>query len=162
MGLRAENDLPDDERLSAAAITSGKDTINVGAILAHGCFDVLARILFDLFAEDATLRAQETHGEEDKVSGEELLRAVNLLHVPAAIGRLGPLDSHRVDALDLATAVINKLLRHDAELTRVLAHVLLHLGVAIVHTVDAGPLRPGVVTATLCRGLRQKLKVDDR
>ncbi|GKT57393.1 conserved hypothetical protein [Colletotrichum tofieldiae] len=136
--------------------------MDVGAVLARRGLDVLASVLLDVVAEDAGLGAEETHGQEDEVGREELLRAVDLLHVPTAGGGAGPLDADGVDALDLAGAVVDELLGHDAVLAGVLAHVLLDLGVAVVHAVDAGPLGPRVVAGTLRRGLGQKLEVDDR
>ncbi|GJD02058.1 hypothetical protein ColKHC_10883 [Colletotrichum higginsianum] len=154
--------LPNNKGLAAAAVTGGKDAGDVGAVLARRGLDVLAGILLDVVAEDAGLRAEETHGQKDEVRREELLRAVDLLHVPTARGGAGPLDADGVDALDLAGTVIDELFRHDAEFAGVLAHVLLDLGVAIVHTVDTRPLRPRVIAGTLRRGLGQKLKVDDR
>ncbi|GKT49344.1 uncharacterized protein ColSpa_09525 [Colletotrichum spaethianum] len=154
--------LPNNEGLATAAVTGSKDTRDVGAVLAGRGLDVLAGVLLDVVAEDAGLGAEETHGEEDEVGREELLRAVDLLHVPTAGGGAGPLDADGVDALDLAGAVVDELLGHDAVLAGVLAHVLLDLGVAVVHTVDAGPLGPRVVAGTLRRGLGQELKVDDR
>jgi hypothetical protein len=97
----------------------------------------------------------------DKRTREDLLAALDLLHVPAAAGGLGPLDADGLDALDVAFAVVDELLGHDAVLTRVLAHVSLDLGVAVVDTVDARPLRPRVVAGTLRRWLGEQLEVDD-
>jgi len=153
---------PDDQRLTTTAITSGEDTGEVGVVLASRSLDVLASILLDVVAENTSLRAEETHGEQDKVSREELLAALNLLHVPTTRSTLGPLNTDGVDSLDFATAVIDELLRKDTVLTGVLTHVSLDLGVTIVDTVDAGPLGPGVVTSTLSRRLRQQLEVDNR
>jgi len=154
-------DTPDDQRLTTATITSGEDTGEVGVVLARRSLDVLASILLNLIAEDTSLRAKETHGEHDNVSGEELLAALDLLHVPTARSALGPLNADSVDTLDLASAIVDKVLRKDAVLTRVLAHVGLDLRVTVVDTVDARPLRPGVVTSTLSRRLRKQLKVDN-
>ena len=154
-------DAPNDKGLAATAVTSGEDAVDVGAVLARRGLDVLASILLDDTGHDLLLRAEETHGQEDKVSGEDLLAALDLLHVPAAAGGLGPLDTDGLDALDVALAIVNELLGHDAVLTRVLAHVGLDLGVTVVHTVDARPLRPWVVAGTLGRRLGQQLEVDD-
>jgi hypothetical protein len=147
--------------LTTASVTSSKDTLKVGAVLARGGLDVLASVLLDLVTENTSLRSEETHGKQDEVSGEELLRALDLLHVPATARRLGPLNTDGVDALNLARAVVHELLRHNAVLTRVLASVLANLSVTIVNTVDTRPLRPRVVVGTLRRRLRQKLEVGD-
>lgn len=155
-------DTPNDKRLSTTAITSREDTLHIGAVLPSRSLDVLASVLLDLVTQDTSLRSQETHGQEDEVGREELLRTLNLLHVPTTAGRLGPLNTDGVDALHLAAAVVDKLLRHDAELTGVLACVLSHLSVTVVDTVDAGPLGPRVVARTLRGRLRQQLKVDNR
>jgi hypothetical protein len=154
-------DAPDDEGLATAAITSGEDAVDVGAVLARWGLDVLASILLDHTSHDLLLGAKESHGQEDEVGREDLLAALDLLHVPAAASGLGPLNANGLNALDVALAVVDELLGHDAVLTRVLAHVGLDLSVAVVHTVDARPLRPWVVAGTLCRRLRKQLEVDD-
>ncbi|TFA98676.1 hypothetical protein CCMA1212_009587 [Trichoderma ghanense] len=152
-------DAPDNEGLAAASIARSKHALHVGAVLAGRRLDVLASVLLNLVAEDASLGSKETHGQQDEVGREELLGALNLLHVPTAARVLCPLDTDGVDALDLATAVIDKLLGHDAVLSRILAVVLANLRVAVVDTVDSGPLGPRVVVGTLIRRLGQQLKV---
>ena len=154
-------DAPDDERLAAAAIASGEDTLHVGVVLARRGLDVLASILLDHASHDLLLGTEETHGKQDKVGVEDFFAALDLFHVPAAACGLGPLDTDGLDTLDVTLAVINELLGHDAVLTRVLAHVSLDLSVTVVDTVDARPLRPGVVAGTLRRRLRQQLEVDN-
>jgi hypothetical protein len=153
-------DAPYDERLAAAAIASGEDTLHVGVVFARRGLDVLASILLDHASHDLLLGTEETHGEQDKVGVEDLFAALDLLHVPAAACGLGPLDTDGLDALDVTLAVVDELLGHDAVLTRVLAHVSLDLSVTVVDTVDARPLRPGIVASTLRRRLRQQLEVD--
>jgi hypothetical protein len=153
-------DAPDNERLSTAAISGGKDTRQVGVVFARRCLDVLARVKLDNVGHDTLLRAQETHGEQDKVSREELLASLDVLHVPATGSGLGPLDADCVDAFDVATAVIDKLLGHDAVLTWVLAHVSLYFVVTVVSAENTGPLRPWVVAGTLWWRLREQLEVD--
>ena len=86
-------DTPNDEGLPTTAITSGEDTGKVGVIVASRCLDILAAIKLDGVGHDGLLRTQETHGEQDKVGREELLATFDLLHVPTARGRLGPLLS---------------------------------------------------------------------
>jgi hypothetical protein len=147
--------------LTTAGVTSSKDALKVGAVLARGSLDVLASILLDLVTENTSLRSKETHSKEDEVSREELLRTLDLLHVPTTTRRLGPLNTDSVDALNLARAVVHELLRHDAVLTRILASVLTDLSVTVVNTVDTRPLRPRVVVGTLRRRLRKKLEVGD-
>jgi hypothetical protein len=154
-------DAPDDEGLAAAAIASGEDTLHVGVVLARRGLDVLASILLDHASHDLLLGTEETHGKQDKVGVEDLLATLDLLHVPAAACGLGPLDTDGLDALDVTLTIVNELLGHDAVLTRVLAHVSLDLSVTVVDTVDARPLRPGVVAGTLRRRLREQLEVDD-
>ncbi|CAF3597842.1 unnamed protein product [Fusarium graminearum] len=139
-----------------------EDTLKVGAVLAGCGLDVLASVLLNLVTKNTSLRSEETHSKQDEVSREELLRALDLLHVPATTGRLGPLNTDGVDALDLARAIVHELLGHDAVLTRVLASVLANLSVTVVNTVNARPLRPRVVVGTLRRRLGQKLEVGDR
>jgi hypothetical protein len=155
-------DTPDNERLSAAAVTSSVHSGNVGAVVAGGSLDVLAGVTLNFLTEETVLRAKETHGEEDKVGREELLTAFDSLHIPSTSSALGPLNTDSVDALHAATAIIDKLLGHDAEFTGVLAHVGLDFGVTIVDTVDTGPLGPWVVAGTLWGRLGQQLEVDDR
>jgi hypothetical protein len=154
-------DAPDDKRLSTATVTSGEDTREVGVVLAWRSLDVLAWIKLNYVVHDALLRAQETHGEEDEVSREKLLTALDVLHIPTARGGLGPLNTNGVDSLDVAVAVIDEVLRHNAVLARVFAHVGLDFVVTVVRAEDTGPLWPWVVTSTLWWGLRQKLEVDD-
>jgi hypothetical protein len=161
-GHAAFVDTPNNQRLTATAITSGEDTRKIGVVLARRSLDVLASILLNLVTKNTSLRAKETHREQDKVSREELLATLNLLHVPTARSTLGPLNTDSVDTLDLASAIVDEVLRKNTVLTRVLAHVGLDLGVTVVNTVDTGPLRPGVVTSTLGRRLRKQLKVDNR
>ncbi|CAG1970743.1 unnamed protein product [Fusarium graminearum] len=139
-----------------------EDTLKVGAVLAGCGLDVLASVLLNLVTKNTSLRSEETHSKQDEVSREELLRALDLLHVPATTGRLGPLNTDGVDALDLARAIVHELLGHDAVLTRVLASVLANLSVTVVNAVNARPLRPRVVVGTLRRRLGQKLEVGDR
>ena len=154
-------DTPDDEGLTATAVTGGKDTGEVGVVVTRRSLDVLAAIELDDVAHDTLLRAQETHGEQDEVGREELLAALDVLHVPAARCGLGPFNTDSVDTLDLAAAVIDEVLGHDTVLTRVLAHVSLDFVVTVVGTEDTGPLWPWVVASTLRGRLGQKLEVDD-
>jgi len=106
--------------LTSAAITSSEDTGDVGVVLAGWRLDVLPCIELDVvIVETLRLRSKETKGKEDKVGGEVLGGALDLLHVPAASGGLGPFDTDNVDALDVATTVVDKLLGHDTVLTRV-------------------------------------------
>jgi hypothetical protein len=156
--MRRDN-IPNNERLAATSVTSSEDAVEVGGILARGGLDVLASVLLDVVAQNTGLRAEETHGQENKVGREELLRAIDLLHVPTTTGRAGPLNTDGVDALDLAGTIVLELLGHDAVLTGVLAGVLAHLSVTVVNTVDARPLRPGVVVGTLRRRLGKQLEV---
>ncbi|KAI6759055.1 hypothetical protein HG531_013816 [Fusarium graminearum] len=149
-------------RLTTTGVTSSEDTLKVGAVLAGCGLDVLASVLLNLVTKNTSLRSEETHSKQDEVSREELLRALDLLHVPATTGRLGPLNTDGVDALDLARAIVHELLGHDAVLTRVLASVLANLSVTVVNAVNARPLRPRVVVGTLRRRLGQKLEVGDR
>lgn len=55
------SDLPDNERLSTAAITCSEHTGKVGVVVSRGGLDVLAAVAFDSTAQDALLGAQETH-----------------------------------------------------------------------------------------------------
>jgi hypothetical protein len=120
-----------------------------------GGLDILARITLDFVAEQTVLGAQEAHGEEDKISREELLTTLNGLHIPTASGALGPFNTDGVDALDAVVPIVNELSRHDTVLTGVLAHVCLDLRVAVIDTVDTRPLGPWVVASTLWGRLRQ-------
>jgi hypothetical protein len=154
-------DAPDDEGLSTTAVTSGEDTGKVGVVVASRCLNVLAAIKLDGVGHDSLLRAQEAHGEQDKVGREELLATLDLLHVPTTRGGLCPLNTDGVNTLDIALSVIDKVLGHDTVLTWVLAHVSLDLVVTVVGPEDTRPLRPWVVASTLSRGLGQQLEVDD-
>jgi hypothetical protein len=154
-------DTPDDEGLSTTAVTSGEDTRKVGIVVTSRSLNVLAAIKFDGLVHDTLLRAQETHGEQDKVSREELLATLNLLHVPATRGRLGPLNTHGVDTLDIAGAVIDEVLGHDTVLTGVLAHMSLDFIVTVVCPEDARPLGPWVIAGTCSGRLRQQLEVNN-
>jgi hypothetical protein len=154
-------DAPDDQTLAAAAVTSRENALDVGAVLARRGLDVLAGILLDHAGHDLLLGAEEAHGQQNEVGGENLLAAFDLLHIPAAGGGFGPLDTDSLDALDVAFAVVDELFGHDAILARVLAHVGLDFGVAVVDSVDTGPLWPWVVAGALRRRLREQLEVDD-
>ena len=155
-------DTPDDQRLSATAVTGSENTGEVGVVVTGRGLDVLAAVKLDNVAHDTLLRAQETHGKQDEVGREELLATLNVLHVPATGGGLGPLNTDSVDTLDLAATVVDEVLGHDTVLTRVLAHVSLDFVVTIVSSEDTGPLWPWVVASTLSWGLGQQLEVDDR
>src|SRR5690349_2248498 len=104
-----QGNLPDNQGLAAAAVTSGKDAVNVGAVLAHRSLDVLAHIQLNVLTKHTILGSEEAYRQKDNVRGEELAGVLNVLHRPAPVGILGPLHTHRVDALDLAAAVVDKL-----------------------------------------------------
>ena len=88
-----------------------------------------------------------------------LLTALDSLHIPTARCALAPLDSHGVDTFNAAMPVIFEISGHDTVFTRVLAHMGLDFGVAIIHTVDARPLGPWVVSSTLLGRLREQFEV---
>jgi len=154
-------DAPDNEGLTTTTVTSSENTWEVGVVFASRGLDVLARVKLNDIVHDTLLGTKETHGEQDEVGREELLAAVNVLHVPATRSGLGPLDTDSVDALNVAIAIVHEVLGHDAVLTRVLAHVCLDLVVAVVCAEDTRPLWPWVVAGTLWRRLWQKLEVDN-
>src|SRR5579859_1979792 len=66
------------------------------------------------------------------------------------------------NSLDIAIAIINKLLTQDCELTRIVAEVSVHLCVTVVDLECARPLRPWVVWGAGGRWALEKLKVDNR
>ena len=66
---------------------------------------------------------------------------------------------HNLDAND-AALVEHEALAHDGVAARVLAVLLCGLGVPVVHTEDARPLRPGIVVCPRLRGLVHQLQID--
>ena len=146
-------DTPDDEGLTATAVTSSEDTCQVGVVVTGRGLDVLTAVKLDNVAHDTLLGAQETHGKQDEVGREELLATLDVLHVPTTGGGLSPLNTDSVDTLDLAATVVDEVLGHDTVLTRILAHVSLDFVVTIVSSEDTGPLRPWVVAGALWRRL---------
>jgi len=106
--------------LTSAAITCGKDTRDVGVVLAGWRLDVLPCVQLDVVVVKALrLGSEETKREKDEVSWEVLGRVLHLLHVPSTSSGLGPLDTNNVDTLDVPAAIVDELLGHDTVLTRV-------------------------------------------
>lgn len=105
--------------------------------------DVGARVLLDAHGVDELLLGtEEAQGKKNQVGRVELLRALDLLHLPLAVDLL-PLDAHSVDALELAV-LDDKVLGRNAVLAGVLLGVSHDLLVAVVGLLDTGKLGPGV------------------
>lgn len=68
-------DAPDDQRLATTAIARGEDTLNVGAILALGRFDVATCVLVETKRLDSSLLgAQEAKSEEAEFGREDCMQ----------------------------------------------------------------------------------------
>lgn len=106
--------------LTSAAVTGGKDTRDVGVVLASWRLDVLPCIKLDVVVvETLRLGSEETKGQKDEVSREVLGRVLHLLHIPSTSSSLGPLDTNDIDTLDVPAAIVDELLGHNTVLTRV-------------------------------------------
>lgn len=78
------------------------------------------------------LRAQEAHRKQNQVGWVMLLGAGNFLHLPLPGRRFSPLNFDRVDAGQVAVAIVQELLCRRAVLTRILAELYLHLLVSVI------------------------------
>ena len=91
--------------------------------------DVAARVLLDAERlENLSLGTKETEREENELRGEELLRARNLLHLPASSTILSPFDTNGVQTLELAILIDDEILGGNAVLARIYAAEIFSFG----------------------------------
>src|SRR5690349_13569664 len=97
---------PDDQRLSAAEVARGEDAGATRHVVAVG-FDVPAAVDFEaeIGNRSGFFRPDETHREQHKLAGPNLLRAVNFLVDVAALFILPPFDAHGDEAFYIAVRV---------------------------------------------------------
>jgi len=110
-----------------------------------GCLDVGARIPLQVQGfEQGLLGAQEAHGEQHQLGLYHALGAGDLLgqHLPLCVAH--PLDIDQMHGLEPTLGVALEFGGRGFFL-------------AIVHAVDLGPFRPGVVRRAFVRGPRHDL-----
>ena len=131
-GAAAFVDGPDDEGLAAATVAGDEYAFHIGgefAVLADKGLPVPARVL-GLEPEhfvDLQFGADKAVGEQYEVSGPFLFGAFHLSERRPTLDRLGPVHLDGFNALNVAVAVIDKYLRKDLILARVVAVLCLIL-----------------------------------
>ena len=123
------------------------------------------------------LGCDETHGEDDEITGKDFLRTrhlfKSLLSSVLVLHKADPNGLDTTDGVVAAVAVLGGIcialnlrlgqepLGHHAVLARVRTLDDLGFSVTVVHVEDAGPLGPRVVARALRRRSRKELEVND-
>jgi hypothetical protein len=113
-GLSALGYGPNDQRLTAAAISSGKNVRQIGFVVLGVEVGTRVKLELELVA-DGAFRTQETHGEQDQIGGEDFFSSRYLVHLPSAAVIFGPFYVDCLHTANLPLAVVGKLLSQDAE-----------------------------------------------
>ena len=153
---------PDNETLTTAAITGGKNARKAGGEFPVLGFDVGAGITLDVKGiEERLFRAQKTHGEKDELRRENFLRSRDLLGAKIAFVILLPLDIDDVDGFDVAVFIAFKV-RCGGEID---ARIVTKFGsgffLTVIHFVGFWPFGPWIARSAAERWLGHDLELRD-
>jgi hypothetical protein len=145
---------PDDEGLATAAVAGGEDAGDAGGVFLVLGFDVAAGVGFELEGlEERLLGAEEAHGEQHELRGEDFFGAGTFLRAEVAFVVFLPLDIDDVDGLHVAVGIAFEVGGGGEIDAGIVAEFGGGFFLAVVHLVGLGPFGPRIVAARSMGGL---------
>jgi len=155
-------DCPDDQALSAPAVTGCENTGQVGGkgSMLGGKIASLVEIHSERFGE-VRFGTDEAHCEQDQLSGNNFLGIGDFQHLRATASIGLPLDADSANSGDVPRSVVEKFFRENLVLPWIVSKFFDRFLVAIIDAKNSRPLRPGIVGCPRFGRLGEEFEIDE-